>query len=100
MDIETINNHEIFVNGVLSKGEFLKLVQILKRDGVNDEAEVEKVVVWAIKQRTGAELLNLLLEGFLAYDSWNGDEPIFGVPAAESEFPELLDFPNSEAEKC
>ncbi len=99
MEIEIINDREIIVNGVLSKDEFFKLARIVKRDGAGDEADVEKLVLWAIKQRTGAECLNLLLEDFLTIDGWDGDEPQFGIPSDDEDFPELLDFSPPEVRR-
>ena len=93
------NDDNIIINGILSKREFLKLAEAVKRGGVTDEAEAAKLVRWAIKQRTNTECLNLLLEDFFTVTGWNGDEPLFGMPADALDFTELIDFPMPEVSR-
>ena len=100
---EIIGDDEIVFNGILSNDEIFKLQQAVKRDGVIDEDEATKLVLWAIEIRTGAECLKMLLEEFVVVNGWqNNGEPRFGLPMDELEFLGSLEFdqPLLEESKC
>lgn len=68
---------EIYFAELLSKEDFLKLAQSIKRDGVIDEAELERLFNWAGKALSDAMLVNLMMEGFLKVERWENDVPLF-----------------------
>lgn len=67
--------NEIEFNGILSKDDFFKLIQAVRRDGAIDEAEAEKLVNWAIERLTGAGLVNLMINGMLKVENWSDGNP-------------------------
>lgn len=70
-----VEYNEIEFKGILSKDEFFKLIEAVRRDGAIDEAEAEKLVNWAYGQLTGAGLVNLMINGLLKVESWTAGNP-------------------------
>lgn len=64
-------------NGMVTKEEFFKLSQSIKRNGEINEDELEKLVDWVTEKRCGASCADLLIEGFLTIETWDGNDPKF-----------------------
>ena len=62
-------------SGMLTRDEFFKLFNAVRRDSTVDEDELTKLVNWVVEKRSGAEVANLIVEGFLTVSGWDGDEP-------------------------
>ena len=92
--------NEIEFNGMMTKEEFLKLGEAVRRDGHINEAELQKLTNWVIEKRCGAACADLLFEGFLIFKGWDGDQPNF-LPV-EDEFDEFLEMeiPMLQKSRC
>ena len=92
--------NEIEFNGMMTKEEFLKLGEAVRRDGQIDEVELQKLTDWVIEKRCGATCADLLLEGFLKVAGWDGKEP--KLLPAEDEFDEFLEMeiPMLQKSRC
>lgn len=79
-------DEEIVFDGLLTKEEFIALSQSIKREGVIDEDEMNRLVRWASRIQGQAESVKMLIEGWMKIDGWHGDRPNI-VPTDET-----LDF--------
>jgi hypothetical protein len=84
-------DYEIVLNEVLSKDEVFKLQESVRCNGEINEAEVERLLRWAIKARTDVGCLDLLMEGFIGILGWKENEPQFGIGRVPDDFFTELD---------
>ncbi len=87
-------------NEMITKDELFKLSQSIKRDGEIDEAELEKLVDWVTDKRCGATCADLVIEGFLTVESWDGNDPHF--KPVKDDFDKFLEkeIPLLEESRC
>jgi hypothetical protein len=83
--LETPTKEKIVVgfDGLLSKEDFFKLLQAIKRDGNINETEAEKLTKWATEALTQAGLVTLVMNGFLKVQGWDENGFPLLVPTDE-----------------
>lgn len=95
-----MDNTNINFNEMITKDEFFKLSQAIKRDGEINETELEKLVNWVTEKRCGASCADLVIEGFLKVEGWDGNNPNF--KPVEDDFDKFLEIeiPLLEESRC
>lgn len=71
----------IEIDDLISKVEFIKLSQSLKCDEDLKEIEMERLFKWATEMRSGAAIVDLLIDGTITVVGWEeGGTPALSVP--------------------